>query len=60
MAKNTGKVREFCESGKVGTLLQLCDRTHDHWLCIDVYFKAILDLPMPVCKIARRPSRMFQ
>ena len=21
MAKNTGKVREFCQSGKVGTLL---------------------------------------
>ena len=23
MAKNTGKVREFCQSGKVGTLCEL-------------------------------------
>ena len=23
MAKNTGKVREFCQSGKVGTLIKL-------------------------------------
>ena len=24
MAKNTGKVREFCQSGKVGTLYNYC------------------------------------
>ena len=31
MAKNTGKVREFCQSGKVGTLLDLCTRNRYHF-----------------------------
>ena len=31
MGKNTGKVEEFCQSGKVGTVyvhLKICKKTH--------------------------------
>ena len=37
MAKNAGKVREFCQSGKVGTLT----RPRDLWntkICLDVLY----------------------
>ena len=33
MAKNTGKVREFCQSGKVGTLIQFVVHVHYLILC---------------------------
>ena len=28
MEKNTGKVREFCQPGKVGTLIDQCHKGH--------------------------------
>ena len=41
MAKNTGKVREFCQSGEVGTLYQT-NRKTSNWplLCCYVIFLA--------------------
>ena len=42
MAKNTGKVREFCQSGKVGTLMYC--RLQTQW-----------SAPLPVWKILDPP-----
>ena len=33
MAKNTGKVREFCQSRKVGTLIYVKESKNRHWVC---------------------------
>ena len=38
MAKNTGKVREFCQSGKVGTLFELHTLYHVMWNSVFISF----------------------